>query len=193
MGPKPLPSFANEYWERWRELMPDWILVDWTQLPKLVNQQAYDDATSYAQKSDIARYELLYYYGGVYVDTDVEPVKSIESLVQEADAFAGYEDDTYLCNAVLGANAGHPLMGELILGISDNIAATKDRPINEQTGPVYLTKVAQGYQGLVRFEPVVFYPYSHTSGDAMRFVSAEDISRTLDGGCYAIHRWEGDW
>lgn len=46
----------------------------------MINRDAYLGATTMAQKADILRLELLYQYGGIYMDTDVEPVKSIAPL-----------------------------------------------------------------------------------------------------------------
>lgn len=37
----------------------------------LVNKKQFDDSVSYQQKSDIARYEIVYRLGGMYLDTDM--------------------------------------------------------------------------------------------------------------------------
>ena len=49
---------------------------------RLFNQAAYDEATNYGTKSDVLRYELLYVYGGVYVDCDMQCIGSFERLHQ---------------------------------------------------------------------------------------------------------------
>jgi mannosyltransferase OCH1-like enzyme len=46
----------------------------------MINRSAMDAATTMAQKADILRLEILYHFGGIYLDTDVEPVKSIAPL-----------------------------------------------------------------------------------------------------------------
>ena len=46
----------------------------------MINRSALDAATTMAQKADILRLEILYQFGGIYLDTDVEPVKSIAPL-----------------------------------------------------------------------------------------------------------------
>lgn len=48
----------------------------------LFNRAEYDKATNYGAKSDILRYELLYVYGGVYVDCDMQCIGSFERLHQ---------------------------------------------------------------------------------------------------------------
>ena len=37
----------------------------------LVNKKYYNDSDNYQQKSDIARYEIMYRFGGVYIDCDM--------------------------------------------------------------------------------------------------------------------------
>jgi mannosyltransferase OCH1-like enzyme len=46
----------------------------------MINRSALDAATTMAQKADILRLEILYQFGGIYLDTDVEPVKSVAPL-----------------------------------------------------------------------------------------------------------------
>ena len=38
---------------------------------KLINEKEYNESVSYQQKSDIARYEIVYRFGGVYIDCDM--------------------------------------------------------------------------------------------------------------------------
>ena len=46
----------------------------------MINRSAFESASTMAQKADILRLEILYQYGGIYLDTDVEPVKSVAPL-----------------------------------------------------------------------------------------------------------------
>jgi hypothetical protein len=49
-------------------------------LHRLRNKNAYMAASNYGQKADILRYELLQRHGGVYVDVDMECVRSLDGL-----------------------------------------------------------------------------------------------------------------
>lgn len=57
---------------------------------KLYNQEAFDHASNYGEQSDILRYELLYLYGGVYVDTDMQAVRPLDDLCKVRRAWLGY-------------------------------------------------------------------------------------------------------
>ena len=115
LGDEPLPHGAADWRATWRQQHPDWDHHLWRSPPfTLVNQHEFDTAKHQAQKADILRYELLFHFGGVYADVDVECLKSFEPLLA-APAFAGYErpEEYYLCNAVIGAEPGSLFMRHL--------------------------------------------------------------------------------
>ena len=76
-------------------------------------QQAYD-AKKWAFVTDFVRLFAVYHNGGVYLDTDVELIQNIDSLLAY-NAFFGYED-THSVNTGLGfgAIAGLPLLKTLM-------------------------------------------------------------------------------
>jgi hypothetical protein len=62
-----------------------------------------------AQMADLVRAEELRYRGGVYIDSDVEVWRPFTPLLA-LGAFAGYEDQHRVGNAVMGFTAGHPAL-----------------------------------------------------------------------------------
>lgn len=61
-----------------------YVLWDDEAVAKLAlrNVEAYRTACNYGERSDIARYEILWRYGGVYVDADMVSVRSLDALTQ---------------------------------------------------------------------------------------------------------------
>jgi mannosyltransferase OCH1-like enzyme len=57
-------------------------------------------------KADIARYEVIYTHGGVYLDTDFKCLRNIEPLLEGADFFSAWEDDERVANSLFGAMPG---------------------------------------------------------------------------------------
>lgn len=53
--------------------------------------EAYD-AKQWAFVSDYARFDILYRYGGLYFDTDVEVIKPIDDILSRGP-FMGFETD----------------------------------------------------------------------------------------------------
>src|SRR5204863_264320 len=68
------------------------------------------------ERADILRLELLWRYGGVYIDTDFECLKPIDELLEGVEFFtgllkrAGPSKPARVNNAIFGAGPGHPLL-----------------------------------------------------------------------------------
>ena len=68
-------------------------------------KEAYE-AKKWAFVADFARLYLLYHYGGVYMDGDVELVKNIDTFL-ERPAFIGQERKGWVSAGIIGAEAGN--------------------------------------------------------------------------------------
>ena len=84
----------------WKKFMPDWEIKEWNETNYDVQKSAYM-RQAYAQKmwafvSDYARFDILYQYGGIYLDTDVEMLKSMPEEILNKDAFTGMESTGYV-------------------------------------------------------------------------------------------------
>ena len=66
-----------------------------------------------AFKADLIRLEVLYRYGGIYVDSDVELFRSLDPLL-DLDAFAVLENDSYPVNTVMGASVNNSAIHEIL-------------------------------------------------------------------------------
>ena len=186
-----IPARDEGYGRAWLELNPGWEMRTWREwnLPALRNQALFDRAPSYASRSDIARFELLYRFGGVYIDTDFEPLRPIEPLLADVACFVPAEDHQWLGSAILGCAARHPFMGLLVDGIDASISPDPSAPPNEQTGPKYVTDryydyLASGGPDVAVFPPGLFFPYHFSEPER-------------EGGpfpdAYAVHHWANSW
>ena len=93
-GRKPLPKSAIKCIESWKKFFPGYEIREWNEDNFDVNQipytaQAYE-AGKYAFVSDYARFKILYEYGGLYFDTDVEVIKPFEDILEKGP-FMGFE------------------------------------------------------------------------------------------------------
>lgn len=129
-GRNPLPVSAQKCIASWRKYLPEYEIKEWNEDIFDVNiipytQQAYE-AKKYAFVSDYARFWILYHYGGLYFDTDVEVIKSFEDIV-ERGAFMGLEiDGTKKGSKIaiapglgLGAEADSPIYHEILDGFAN--------------------------------------------------------------------------
>ena len=93
-GRTPLPKVALKCIASWRRYFPDYEIIEWNEDNFDVNiipytRDAYSDR-KYAFVSDYARFWILYHFGGVYFDTDVEVIKPMDDII-ERGPFMGLE------------------------------------------------------------------------------------------------------
>lgn len=93
-GGNPLPKSALKCIDSWRKYLPDYEIKRWDESNFDVNlmtytQEAYK-ARKFAYVSDVARFWILYNEGGLYFDTDVEVIKSLDDIVDRGP-FMGIE------------------------------------------------------------------------------------------------------
>lgn len=95
-GRNPLPAKAKKCIDSWKVYLPDYEIKEWNEDNFDVNQISYTSqayqAKKYAFVSDYARFWILYKYGGLYFDTDVEVIKPFDDVVSEG-AFIGIENE----------------------------------------------------------------------------------------------------
>ena len=95
-GRGPLPNLAQKCIASWKKYLPDYEIKEWNEDNFDVNiipytAEAYA-AKKYAFVSDYARFWVLYKYGGIYFDTDVEVIRPIDDIIAKGN-FMGCETD----------------------------------------------------------------------------------------------------
>ena len=105
------PKLAKRCINSWKKLCSDYEIIEWNESNFDVYQNAYTtylyDNQKYAFLSDYARLKIIYENGGLYFDTDVELIKSPDSLLIYG-AFYGFENDLYVASGLgFGAEAKH--------------------------------------------------------------------------------------
>jgi mannosyltransferase OCH1-like enzyme len=197
-----MPDEFVSYGQRWSALHPDWKLYDWTDasLPNLRNERLGADKPRLRNdnlwrvaprlapgrvgqlRADIVRLELLWRFGGVWLDADMEPRKPIGELLDDVELFAAWETDgVWINNAILGATAAHPFIDELIRRMPRSVVAHPGAQPNVTTGPQYVTRQVRSLKpDIAIFPSAWFYPYRWDELDR----AGEDFP-----DAYAIHRW----
>lgn len=94
LGGKPLPESAKKCIESWQRFCPDYEIRRWDEscLDFSLNaycQQAYEEQ-AWGFVPDYLRLWIVYTYGGIYLDTDVQVLKSFDPLLEQ-EGFCGFE------------------------------------------------------------------------------------------------------
>lgn len=112
-----MPKLALKCIESWKKYCPDYEIKEWNEdnfdldLYPYV-REAYD-ARKFAFVTDVVRLYALYHEGGIYMDTDVEVIKPLDSLLAY-DAVSGFESPTQIQTGLMASRDGHPLFKELL-------------------------------------------------------------------------------
>ncbi|WP_165698593.1 glycosyltransferase family 32 protein [Bremerella volcania] len=179
-----MPTLFDRFRNQFRDLHPDWDHRFWTEddCQQLDCKALLNAWPNQASRSNAARLEILSRYGGVYVDTDVEPLKSFDPLLQ-VDAFAAEEYRGRVCNAVMGSVPQHPWV---LWQLEALPRYKKKRP---PWGPLLATEaykemVKQGVE--VSLYPTThFYPYLWNQ---LSLRGSNEYPKS-----YAVHHWAISW
>lgn len=107
-GKKEIPKQNRIWMESWKKYCPDYEIVKWDESNYDITQNEYMYEAYKVSKwgfvPDYARLDIIYNYGGIYLDTDVELLKNLDELLYQ-QAFAGVDSTTWLINLGLGFGA----------------------------------------------------------------------------------------
>ena len=124
-GGNPLPPLAQKCIASWKKYFPDYEIKEWNESNFDVDiipytSEAYK-AKKYAFVSDYARFYILYQYGGIYFDTDVEVIRYMDDIIARGP-FMGCE------NYAMSGATPHELCVNpgLGLGVSPGLGLYKD-------------------------------------------------------------------
>ncbi len=103
----PIPEKLQNCMNSWKEKLPDyefmlWDLKRFDISKSLWVKQAFK-AKKFAFAADYIRLYAVYHYGGIYLDMDIEVIKSFNDLLQD-DYILGYEKSESIEAGVIGAN-----------------------------------------------------------------------------------------
>lgn len=117
-GGNPIPAELRGCMDTWKRLCPDYEIVRWDESNYDVEKDFYTKR-AYQEKrwgilTDFARLEILYQYGGIYFDTDVELIQNLDELLYQP-AFCSVETwGTVGTGAGCGAQAGNPVIKAML-------------------------------------------------------------------------------
>lgn len=202
-GKNPLPQLAVKCIESWKKYLPEYEIKEWNEDNFDVNMIPYTreayEAKKYAFVSDYARFWILYNYGGLYFDTDVEVIKPLDDIIASGP-FMGCEkdaSDTSVASVApglgLGVNPGHGLYKELLDLYATLHFIKSDGSYNMKTIVPYTTEILSTYglkciNGIQECGGIWIYPkeYFCPKDYKSHKIKVTDNTRT-------IHHYDSSW
>ena len=197
-GPNQKSNQILEYIESWKKYLPDYEIIEWSEKNFDINccqyvREAYE-AKKYAFVSDYARLYVLYNYGGIYFDTDIEVCKSFEHFLVDRKMVLGSEDQHYVLTAFIASEPGMSCIKELLQEYEKKTFLKQNGKYDTLPNPVLVTRiliknglVANGKKQFFQPECEIF-PYDVFSAFNIARQKLEITENTV-----CIHHCMGTW
>ena len=151
IGPKPAPiNLMNT----WKEKHPDWEYILWNENEishrglQLECVEQINNMQEINGKADIIRWEILYKYGGYFVDADSICIEPFDAYFENKTAFATFENENVRAGLVATGTMGfvpkHPMCYDIIQWIKHSNEAKQLIQTTRawySVGPALITKM----------------------------------------------------
>lgn len=189
IGPKPAPTTLMD---TWRDKHPDFDYIRWNEEEFIKRNMTFkcqskiDEIEEINGKADILRWEILYKYGGVFLDADSICIEPIDNELLAKKCFAGWEQEEVrpglIATGTMGFPPKHPLVKAAISWILKNeVSQLKSQQMAWQTvGPGLLTRMynTDKFNDLHIFPSYTFLPIHLTK-----------LEYSGHGKIYAFQAW----
>ncbi len=195
-GNQPIPDKEQKCIDSWKKFFPDYEIKRWDESnfdveETAFSKQAYENR-DYAFVSDYVRAKVLYEYGGLYLDADVEIIKPFPKIL-DGSGFMGFERRHFLGTAVIASEKENELIKQLVEHYEKHSFMMKDGSIDNISNTSILTDIMknrglvlggerQTVAGFEIFDREYFYPKKLNDTDF----------RITDKTC-AIHKCSNSW
>ena len=134
-GKNPMPKMVLKCIESWKKYCPDYEIIKWSEDNYDIESSCEFVREAYRQRkwafvSDYARLDIIWQYGGICLDTDVELIKSLDVLIDSGNGFFGCEQIGSIATGLgFACKKGEPILKEMMdcyQGISFSIKCMEE-------------------------------------------------------------------
>ena len=197
-GKKPFSDSVGKCIESWKKYCPDYEIIEWNEENFDVNENKYCheayNAKKWAFVADYVRVKVLFDHGGIYMDTDVEVVRSYDALLKNK-LFCCFEDNNNVSIGTLGVEKGNELLRILLDYYNKRSFVKQSGKLDMTTNVKIVTDILVNRYGLLkngRFQilgnGINIYPQEYFIAKNYR---TGDYNITKE--TYAIHHYNGSW
>lgn len=192
------PKIVDRCIESWTKILPDYEIRKWDESNYDVNKIPFTEEAyiyrNFAFVSDYARWDILYNYGGVYLDTDVLLIKDITPLLEKGN-FGGTNLGGGFASGLIVALEPKSTIAKEMMELYENTSFTYHRGqphfvncVKRETellsthGFNVNIKEKQEVAGMTIYPTEYFSPYNPHTGETK-----------ITDNTYAIHQYTGTW
>lgn len=197
-GPKPIPKFVKKCIKSWKKYLPDYEIILWNEKNFDVNDHIYTkeafEKKKYAFITDYVRVYILYTYGGIYLDSDVEILKNIDKFLIHS-AFSSFEHPDFIPTGLMAAEKENMWMKAILDHYKDKHFINKDGSLDIIANTRIITDISVNNFGLIKNNEYQILP-GDTHIYPKEFFCPWDWNNNVarpTNNSYAIHHFSGSW
>ena len=192
-----MPPLAKKCIKSWKKHCPDYEIICWNEDNFDLTQNEYMkeayEAGKWAFVSDYARLKIVYENGGIYLDTDVELLKPLDSLLENG-GYMGFDEKGIVASGLgFGAEKGNKIIGEFLKDYDGIHFRLPDGNFDITPCPDRNTDTLKRLgmdisQASGSFMDMVFYPREYFC--PMDYYTGK---KTITKNTYSIHHYCASW
>lgn len=195
-GGNPLPDLAVKCIKSWKKYCPDYEIVEWNEKNfdlqyNIYVREAYE-AKKWAFVSDVARLFALVNYGGIYMDTDVEVIKSLDDLLLY-QSVSGFESETQIPTGLMACEKGNKMFLEFLNDYEGKHFVRDDGSLDLTTNVTYITNICLKHGLLPNNSVQTINGFTLLSRDYLCPKDHETREIHITDNTYTIHHFDGSW
>lgn len=194
-GGNPKPPLVLKCIDSWKRYCPDYEIIEWNEETFDIHSNVFVEEAYQARKwafvADYVRLYSLFNYGGIYLDSDVEVFRSLDTFLAE-NAFTGFEAKDAPVTAIMGCRKGDPLFGKLLDYYTDRHFIT-DGIMDDTPNTIIITDIMlkngiklngkkQTIQGCTVYPEIAFCPNNFLK-----------VFNRYSSKTYCAHHFMGSW
>lgn len=194
-----LPELALNCIASWRKYLPEYEIMVWNEEKFDANQYRFASEAYHEKKfafvADVCRLHALKSMGGIYLDTDVEFLRPLDTSVLQDKAFTGFEDNLLLSSAIMGSEKDGKWINDLLLHYQNRSFYLEDGSLDVNPNTEIITafmKANKGVQINNIFQKIeqycTIYPSDFFSPKSWKTLKINSTKNT-----YCIHHFAGSW
>lgn len=184
--------------QSWKTKCPDYEIIEWNETNYNVHKVRYMSEAykcgKWAFVADYARLDILYDYGGIYLDTDVEILQNLDILLREKGFIAYGQWPAVNSGAGIGSAKNHPLIAEMRdIPRATQSFINKDGTLNLVQNGYYESKVLRKYGFKQDFTMQYVGDFLVLAPEYMATASVLGKDVFLTENSLSLHHCDGSW
>ncbi|WP_125722359.1 glycosyltransferase family 32 protein [Flavobacterium ustbae] len=201
-GKKRKPKLVRDCIKSWKKHLPDYEIIEWNEKNSDLSHPFVKEAyrlEKWAFIADYIRLKVLYDNGGIYLDTDMMLLSSLNDFLNN-ECFFGAEDKVIIGTAIIGALRNNEFIKEF-LHCYDFINIDEGVDWHENVNTIMVTKLFKSRFGFsdsfvkkISYNAIVVYPIS--TFYPFPFAEKKDVlnyKMYIQEESCGVHLWVGSW